>query len=265
MVADARISTGLPGHPKTKKLIKRLGSGAAWNLVCLFLWAADNRSDGDLSGLSDEDIELCVDWSGQDGAFVGALRDVGFVDGAEGELQIHDWMEHNPWAAGAEMRSAKARWNAAKRHHGIAEADRLVPEYAAIRIAASNASSTTPAEAKQEDGNAPSPSPSPSNRNEIHTPDGDAPAPKPKRAIKTPIPDDFGVTERVAKWAVQRGFDRLEDHMDSFRRKAKANNYAYADWESAFMEAVREDWAKLRGGAVNGMAPPASKPRGLVL
>jgi len=44
MSQDARISVGLPGHPKTKKLIKRLGQAAAWNLVCLILWAAANRS-----------------------------------------------------------------------------------------------------------------------------------------------------------------------------------------------------------------------------
>lgn len=165
---DARISTGLPSHPKTKKLIKRLGQASAWNLVCLILWAASNRSDGDLSGMTVEDIELAADWAGQDGAFVAALTEVRFLDGQDGEYMLHDWHEHNPWAAGAEMRSAKARWNAAKRHHGIAEADRLVPEYAAIRNrrgeqkdAADDATSMPPAGTQQDAGNAPSPSPSP--------------------------------------------------------------------------------------------------------
>jgi len=79
------------------------------------------------------------------------------------------------------------------------------------------------------------------------------------------MPTDFGVTARIATWASERGFDRLEDHMDAFRRKAQANGYTYADWESAFMEAVREDWAKLRGRSSNGAAPPAARPRGLVL
>ena len=162
MSTDARIAVGLPRHPKTKKLIKRLGQGAAWNLVCLILWAASDRSDGDLSGMSDEDIELAADWIGDDGELVAALVDVRFLDGEQGAYVIHDWHEHNPWAAGADMRSAKARWNAAKRHHGAAEADRLVPEYAAIRNAASNADSTHAAQAQQLSSNAPSPSPSPS-------------------------------------------------------------------------------------------------------
>jgi hypothetical protein len=167
MATDARLATSLPGHPKTKKLIKRLGQSAAWNLVCLILWAADNRSDGDLSGMSTEDIELSADWLGEDGQFVAALVTVRFLDGQEDAYKLHDWTEHNPWAAGAEARSAKARWNAAKRHHGAAEADRLVPEYAATRSADRNASSTTTAKTEQESSNAPSPSPSPSPSLEI--------------------------------------------------------------------------------------------------
>ena len=162
MATDARIAVGLPAHPKTKKLVKRLGQASAWNLVCLILWAASNRSDGDLSGMSTEDIELASDWEGDEGALVAALVAVRFIDGAEGAYVLHDWEEHNPWAAGAEKRSAKARWNAAKRHHGVEEADRLVPEYAAVRSATSNASSKDSAEEQETRGNAPSPSPSPS-------------------------------------------------------------------------------------------------------
>jgi len=166
VATDARISVGLPQHPKTKKLIKRLGQSAAWNLVCLILWTASNRSDGNLSGMSAEDIELASDWQGADGDFVKALADVRFLDEEDGQYSMHDWHEHNPWAAGADLRSAKARWNAAKRHHGAAEADRLVPEYAATRNATSNAhsnaSSTDAAQTQHEPSNAPSPSPSPS-------------------------------------------------------------------------------------------------------
>lgn len=71
------------------------------------------------------------------------------------------------------------------------------------------------------------------------------PARKPK-AVKTQMPDDFGVSQRVEAWAKERGFDRLDEHLDAFRRKASAKAYAYANWDDAFMEAIREDWAKLR-------------------
>ena len=162
---DARLSINLPSHPKTKKLIRRLGDGAAWKLVCLFLWVAGNRPDGDLSGLTSEDIELCVDWAGEPDAFVKALSAVGFLDGEEGAYTIHDWTEHNAWAAGSDLRSAKARWNAVKRHHGEAEADRQVPEWAEKRAAysaSSIASSIASSNAKDFSSNPPSPSPSPS-------------------------------------------------------------------------------------------------------
>ncbi|MGN6235014.1 hypothetical protein [Dyella sp.] len=169
-MSDARISISLPGHPKTKRLIKRLGPEAAWFLVRLFLWAAENKPDGNLAGQSAEDIELAIDWTGEDGALVAALSEVRFLDGVDGSYAIHDWAEHNPWVSGSDMRSAKARWNAIKRHHGIREADLQVPEWAARRhaesdatsSAASNAGSTAASSVSTATSNAPSPSPSPS-------------------------------------------------------------------------------------------------------
>lgn len=130
MASDARISIGLPDHPKTKKLIRRFGDGAAWRLVRLFLWAASNRSDGDLTGLTNEDIELAVDWSDQENAFVNALVEVGFLDGEEGAYKIHDWAEHNPWAAGANDRSEASKWAALCKRYGRDGAAKRMPEYA---------------------------------------------------------------------------------------------------------------------------------------
>lgn len=92
-----------------------------------------------------------------------------------------------------------------------------------------------------------------------------APAPSPKKAErKTQMPEDFGVSDRVDAWAKEKGYGHLADHLDAFRRKAKAKAYTYADWDAAFMEAIREDWAKLRGRAFNGVAPPpdVQAPRG---
>jgi hypothetical protein len=84
------------------------------------------------------------------------------------------------------------------------------------------------------------------------------------REKKKPIPEDFGISERVQAWATENGYAQLEKHLDAFKRKAVAKGYAYVDWDSAFMEAVREDWAKLRGRAPNGAAPPPDRqaPRG---
>lgn len=166
MAADARLQTSLPGHPKTKKLARRVGPAGVLSLIWLILWCVDNRSDGNLAGMTAEDIELAAGWGGEPDALVKALAEVGFLDGTEGCYSLHDWADHQPWAAGADFRSAKARWNAVKRHHGEAEADRQVPEYAAVRggqRADSSTGSTADSKAHSSaSSNAPSPSPSPS-------------------------------------------------------------------------------------------------------
>ena len=176
MASDARISVGLPGHPKTKKLMRRLGAAGPLGCIYLFIWAASNRSDGNLSGMTDEDIELAVDWAGDDGVFVAAMVEVGFLDGEECGRSIHDWAEHNPWAAGTADRAEASKWAALCKRYGRDGAAERMPEYA-IRTqsaCAADAGRTKP----QCDPDAPSPSPSPS----------PLPIPKEERA-QAPLPD----------------------------------------------------------------------------
>ena len=66
-----------------------------------------------------------------------------------------------------------------------------------------------------------------------------------KRATRTLIPPDFAVSERVRQWAQENGHSRIDEHLDAFKRKAQAKGYEYADWDAAFMEAIRENWARL--------------------
>lgn len=71
------------------------------------------------------------------------------------------------------------------------------------------------------------------------------PAPKPARPAKTLLPADFGISESVKAWAESKGHTRLAEHLESFVSKAKAKAYTYADWDQAFMNAIRDDWANL--------------------
>jgi hypothetical protein len=71
-------------------------SPRCWYLVCLFLWVAENRADGNLGGMTAEDIEIAAGWTGEPGEFTHALIDVGFLDGADGAYVVHDWLEHIP-------------------------------------------------------------------------------------------------------------------------------------------------------------------------
>ena len=63
---------------------------------------------------------------------------------------------------------------------------------------------------------------------------------------KTPLPENFTISPAVKEWAAKKGHDRLDEHLEAFKRKVAMKGYEYIDWDSAFMEAVREDWAKLR-------------------
>jgi hypothetical protein len=80
-----------------------------------------------------------------------------------------------------------------------------------------------------------------------------------KRVAKSTIPADFGISDRVRQWAREKGFGNLDQHLDSFKRKAAAKGYEYVDWDAAFMEAIREDWAKLRQGQNRQPSAPRLK------
>ena len=68
---------------------------------------------------------------------------------------------------------------------------------------------------------------------------------KPK-TIMTTLPENFEVSERVKIWAAQKGFDRLEEHLEYFIGYAVASGKKYADWDQALMNAIRGNWAKLK-------------------
>lgn len=74
----------------------------------------------------------------------------------------------------------------------------------------------------------------------------------PRKRVKTrkhPIPADFVISDRVKEWAAKKGHTRLVERFDHFVGAAKARGYEYADWDEAFMNAIRDDWAKFNGKA----------------
>jgi hypothetical protein len=66
-----------------------------------------------------------------------------------------------------------------------------------------------------------------------------------KKVIKTSIPSDFTVSERVIRWANKKGYRDLNKHLDNFILVAQSNNYKYTDWDAAFMRAIKDNWAKV--------------------
>ena len=59
------------------------------------------------------------------------------------------------------------------------------------------------------------------------------------------MPEDFAISERVITWANQKGYRDLEKHFDHFIILAQAKGYKYTDWDAAFMNAIRNNWAKV--------------------
>ena len=84
--------------------------------------------------------------------------------------------------------------------------------------------------------------------------------PKKKPAMKT-LPDGFGISEGVRKWALENNHHNLEIHLERFVEYANSNAKKYADWDSAFKRAIREDWGKVNKPSYqnNGYSTPQSR------
>lgn len=82
------------------------------------------------------------------------------------------------------------------------------------------------------------------------------------KAIKTTLPDGFSISEGVSNWAMENGFDRLEKRLAHFVGYVTANGKTYADWDAAFRNAIRDNWARLpdRAGSSSDGVRDACNP-----
>lgn len=72
---------------------------------------------------------------------------------------------------------------------------------------------------------------------------------KRNKPVETPLPENFVISDRVLKWAAQKGHaGTLELHFEAFVSTCRAKGYTYADWDEAFMNAIRNNWAKIKAG-----------------
>lgn len=70
---------------------------------------------------------------------------------------------------------------------------------------------------------------------------------KKPRTQKSAMPTNFGLSDAVKAWAAEHGHTNLEAHLDYFKGYVVANGKKYANWDQALMNAIRGDWAKLKG------------------
>lgn len=62
----------------------------------------------------------------------------------------------------------------------------------------------------------------------------------------TPLPENFTISETIKKWASSKSIYHLEKHLDHFKDTALAKGYKYVDWDAAFRNAIKNDWAKVK-------------------
>lgn len=131
VVRDIRLGVGFFRHIKTIRLRKELGAHGVLALQELWCWAAEHRPDGDLSGMTDEEIAGVASWGGDPNQFVHSLSQNGWLDGGK---QIHDWDDHQPYIVDSKERSksarnaARAKWKKKAAQQGVAaDADGMRP------------------------------------------------------------------------------------------------------------------------------------------
>jgi hypothetical protein len=232
MAHDARVSSALINHPKTKKLRRRLGPAACWSLVALFAYASEHHWDGNLSGMTDEDIAIAGDWDSDPQGFCQALHDVAFFDGDSGGYSIHDWADHQPYAAARGVRSESARKAVSKRWEYERNTERkdsgntegIRPEYAG----------DTPNQSKPNQS-------------------------KPVRATR--FPANFSLTKELADYASAKGLIDPPKQFEKFKGNHLAKGSKFLDWTLAWYNWVRYgvEFQSARASPVNGDFQPAKK------
>lgn len=106
---DIRVDVNFFKHPKTIKLERQCGLDGIKCLLMLWMWAAQNRPEGNLKGMNEEDIELVAEWRGEKGALLAALTGLRWLDATDGQYSLHNWADRNAWVASSVTRGDKAR------------------------------------------------------------------------------------------------------------------------------------------------------------
>ena len=122
MIPWIQVYSNLVRHPKVTSLADELGlpgshtspnAAAVGMLVSLWLWAAQNATDGDLSKCSDRAIAEAAEYRKKPAAFVAALIKTRWLDE---DRKLHDWEEYASLLHEAEARSKENAKNRAKRY-----------------------------------------------------------------------------------------------------------------------------------------------------
>ena len=101
MLPWIQVYSNLADHPKIYALVDRMklrrNSEAVGIVVSLWLWAAKNAPDGDLSGFPERAIADAVGYSSSyAGKLCKLLVETRWLDETENGYALHDWVEYAP-------------------------------------------------------------------------------------------------------------------------------------------------------------------------
>jgi len=163
MPEDIRLLTSWRGHRKQRKLRRLLGYEGEIHWIYLLLSVRENKPDGKLTNMTNQDIADDADWEGDANEFVRVLCDeCRLLDrGENGDYRVHDWEDHNPYAFHSKDRSEKSR-RAALIRHGVINKDDPLPDDASSKPNSAKRMPDQNLACQEKNGDAPSPSPSPS-------------------------------------------------------------------------------------------------------
>lgn len=142
---EIKLPVGFFDHPKTRKLSRSLAADGIIALIRLWTWAATNSIEGWLPIDADEiEIEQLAHWRGEPGALFRTLRCLRFIDDFDGDLRLHEWVDHQPYVAGAQDRIERAHINgrksaeARRKKFGTAQPPSGDPPELVVRTSSSN-------------------------------------------------------------------------------------------------------------------------------
>ncbi len=244
MNTDIRIDVGFLDHWKTDSLINECGADGVLALMRLWVFAAQNKPDGRLTGIKDEMIERIAKWRGDSGKLTGILIETRFIEkNEEGVWCLHDWERHNPYAANAEWRHERAKKaNAARRAKESGDSCNIS---ATSQLQASYKPAPSPSPA-------PAPSPSPEPETDMVVVVGDCrasareeppPPPPPKVSAASPTEAETGFRVITETWNAicgPLGIERLSDPGDWSQERRDRAWWLWAKAAKCNPEKIRE-------------------------
>lgn len=225
--------------PEIRKTARMLGvkHGEALELYLRWwVWLDVNSVDGLVDAFVDADVDELLHCPG----ISACMREVGWLstDGATGKLCVTGFDDHN--GESSKKRALKNKRQAEWRANVDAVVDRPVD------APPSTKASTREEKIRKEDKDIPATATAAPSRQ-----------PKESKPKPFPLPAGFAISDRVAEWARGKGHTRLNEHLEHFVGTAKAKGYKYVDWDEAFMNAIRSNWAKIE--PPRPTAAPASR------